>query len=344
MSLAIALREKKEKESKEQPNQAEPISTPKPIPRYKCWKRRLPVQGEFNPDIWLQVEKDKDYDPQANCPLFKTLPAEVRQNIYKLVFLQYELLSRPYSKYQPYYRPGSTAQKCVDTALLHTCLRVFLEARTIPLKTATHEFWCDTPSPQHTELKGFQRDAIASGLREWHVPHIRHIHVNISALNFLLRTTRPNQTWGDLHSDGVAYNPKTLTVTIGYTDWALWQWGQEPQLKYLAFFLNCPMFYGLQEFTLRLETLEIFKEDLDDIVEVLVQKKLQLSPDPNYPWRLTTDGIPLKVTHWTGPHCHYLARGWTEDIEHLGPEPEEVTEMWYYIVEIKWRKSHVDRT
>lgn len=342
MSVAISLREKKEKERKELSNQADSTFTREPAEEHKAWSYPTPVYGQFNPDILSQIEKDENYHPQVYCPLFRKLPVEIRYMIYEFVFLQYEVKSKAYSKGRPYYRPGSTAPKRIDTALLYTCRLVLLEARKIPLETATHEFWCDTFRPAHVLLNLSHLDATVPGLRDWHVPHMQCIHVNTSAMDLFLREGQPFQAWGNIPGKYGGYKTKFLTFCIGFTDWPQWQWGQEPQLDCLNFFNNSPLLYGLQEFTLRLETMEVFKEDLDDIVEVLMEKKLPLSANPDYPWHLSADGIPTKVTRWTGPHSIYLKLHWKGELEHLGPEPMKVNEISYYMVDIKWRKCRID--
>ncbi|KAK2763982.1 hypothetical protein FQN54_009601 [Arachnomyces sp. PD_36] len=336
MDLALALREKKriergDDERKGRETEEELQEAPETV-----W---IPP-WEFNPAILTQI-KEEDCNSQDNCPLFKKLPGEIREIIYKFVFLQYESKNRAYPKDVPYYRPGSTARKCIDTALLYTCRRVLSEARFIPLQTATHEFWCDTPAPPHATCDN-SRDASASGLViYWHVAYMRHYHINISTLNYFTRGNSSSQRWGGIGFSPQDYRPRTLTVCIGFTGWTLWNWGNEPELKYLNFF-KYPMRESIEQFTLRLETMEIFAEDLDDIVKYLKEQTIRLQDDKAHGWALSAEEIPLKVTKWTGPHAKYLSRAWAGDIQHLGPDPMQQEEMWYYMVDITWKRAKVD--
>lgn len=306
---------------------------------------REPFEPEgFNPGILSHITDDTR-NAQVYCPLFSKLPAEIRQIIYKFVFLQYEAKSRLYRSDSQYYRPGSTCRKFIDTALLYTCRRVLIEARFIPLQTATHEFWCDTYPPDHAFMYCKMKGTCTSrGLNHWHAPYMRHIHVNISTMSYFFRRGPFCQNL-EYESSPKFFHPRSLTFFIGYTDWLFWQFGQAPQLKYLNFF-NYSLPEEVEEFSLCLETLEVFAKNLDNIVKVLMEEKIPLNHGPNSsPTRhLSAEGISPKVSRWTGPHSFYLKKEWTYNIQHLGSDPMALTEMRYYVVEMKWRVRRIEGT
>jgi hypothetical protein len=340
MGSAIALRERKQKEKGERlgrdgsalAQQAPDIvramdQHPSTVLGSKLPRVPMP-DGEYDPE----VIKPENCNYQDNCPLFNKLSADVRDLIYKFVFLQYEVKSRAYPTDAPYCRPGNTAPKCIDTALLYTCRIIYVEARLIPLKTAAHEFWCGIPAPEHTRRR--PRIDTPSNLTVFQASHIRHLIVNTSTMSFYQQVLS-RFPWSGLPFPLLRKTLRTLTISIGYTGWTLWEFGKAPDLDYFNFFMvSWPD--SLREFTVRLETMEIFKEDLDDIVGDLVKRKVALQSQPSTRY-LSAEGIPPKVSRWTGPHSKYLKDRWADNIQHLGPRPEELTEMWYYVVEVTWR-------
>jgi hypothetical protein len=86
----------------------------------------------------------KDHDQQLGCPLFTRIPAELRNVIFPLALLRYDL--EPYtadSETESYYtRPGYMHYKRIDTSLLATCRRIYIETHLIPLRINEHVFWC----------------------------------------------------------------------------------------------------------------------------------------------------------------------------------------------------------
>lgn len=84
--------------------------------------------------------------PQPNCPLFQ-LPIEIRMMIYTLVVTDYEELNpseeERWSTTQPFYRPGFTARRRQDTALLRTCRVVYHEAWHLPNLLKEQVWWIE---------------------------------------------------------------------------------------------------------------------------------------------------------------------------------------------------------
>ena len=79
-------------------------------------------------------------DEQVQSPLFK-LPPELRETIWQLTVASYDNLDRPYEINSHYCRPGYTHAQKIDTALLRTCRKIYLEAYHLPLSCNTIAFW-----------------------------------------------------------------------------------------------------------------------------------------------------------------------------------------------------------
>ncbi len=84
-----------------------------------------------------------DHDPQLLCPFFSRTPPEIRNRIFKLVLTEYDDQARPYARDSFHYRPGYRFERRIDTDLLRTCRRVYLETHLLPSSLNTeHVFWC----------------------------------------------------------------------------------------------------------------------------------------------------------------------------------------------------------
>lgn len=81
------------------------------------------------------------FDAQAACPLFCTLPSEIRFEIYSLALLSYDDPARPYPLDEYYRRPGYTHYQLIATALLATCRRVYSETHDLLVAQTEHVFW-----------------------------------------------------------------------------------------------------------------------------------------------------------------------------------------------------------
>jgi hypothetical protein len=73
---------------------------------------------------------------QEQSPLFGVIPAEVRDQIFSYCLAEQDGKEK-ITKEEYYYRPDYTHYQCIDTALLRTCRRIYLETRTIPVQNVT---------------------------------------------------------------------------------------------------------------------------------------------------------------------------------------------------------------
>lgn len=69
---------------------------------------------------------------QSECPLFVTIPAEIRDLIWLFAFIRYEDFRHPYDLSKRYARPGQAAQSRIAVELLRTCQAVYIETFLLP--------------------------------------------------------------------------------------------------------------------------------------------------------------------------------------------------------------------
>lgn len=86
-------------------------------------------------------EGEISINTQNGSPLFK-LPAEIRQDIWRLVVQAEDNPLRPFEVNSNYCRPGQLCFKKIHIALLLTCRQVYLESFDLPLSRNTMTFWC----------------------------------------------------------------------------------------------------------------------------------------------------------------------------------------------------------
>ncbi|PGH16407.1 hypothetical protein AJ79_01738 [Helicocarpus griseus UAMH5409] len=147
-------------------------------------------------------------------------------------------------------------------------------------------------------------------------------------------------------------------MTVVYTGCRNWAYGLEPEWSPEA----QDMFFKLEwpdtlvQMCIRLETMEIFAADLDELVAQVTRREIPLcnmeswrtfqSPTSGRPKRvptpppsryLSTKGLPQRVSRWTGPHSEALKKSWDPNITHLGTNFMETDEVYYYVVEVTWK-------
>jgi hypothetical protein len=80
-----------------------------------------------------------EFNSQEQCPLFN-IPAEIRNNIFAYVIAEQDgATAIAITDY--YYRPDFTHFRYVETALLRTCRRIWLETHTLPRQQITRRYW-----------------------------------------------------------------------------------------------------------------------------------------------------------------------------------------------------------
>lgn len=107
---------------------------------HKAAKRRARVAAVQEKLNNLTYE---DCDPQEKCPLFNTLPGELRNEVFKWALVQYDDPD-PEKRYREdsyWYRPGFKTAKRSESGLLRTCKLIFCESRRVVMREAEHAFW-----------------------------------------------------------------------------------------------------------------------------------------------------------------------------------------------------------
>jgi hypothetical protein len=79
------------------------------------------------------------FDPQQQCPLFN-IPAEIRNDIFSYVVAEQDGATA-IKPTDYWYRPDYTHFRYIETALLRTCRRVWLETHALPRQHITRRVW-----------------------------------------------------------------------------------------------------------------------------------------------------------------------------------------------------------
>ena len=214
-------------------------------------------------------------NPQNECPLFRRIPGELRNEIFRLALTAYSGKQVPYDNTSCRCRPGFRyADVRIDTALLRTCRLVYGEARLVPQQNYVHVQWRDDlHSDPYAARSGRY---IPGGIKALH-PWLSSLH--LFTLQYLLESKSLAESG---HS-----RIRNLKMTIRHCDWTPWvdygtlmldakqegpaeaknnrkasddfdekSWGRQ--------FLS---FKRLKTFELELETLEERRNELDGIAE-----------------------------------------------------------------------------
>jgi len=107
-------------------------------------------------------------EEQFQSRLFSQLPLEVRLMVWKFVLQETD--AGDYLNNQLEWRPEFQHLQMVDTALLRTCKRTYVEASHLPLQSVTHRYWYGIPSDGHSFLgsnhEGKRRRGETSSINE----------------------------------------------------------------------------------------------------------------------------------------------------------------------------------
>lgn len=88
----------------------------------------------------LQKLQNVPCNPQLQSPLFNKIPPEIRNHIFAYVLAEQDSAEAiPESSY--IYRPEYTCYRYIDTALLRTCRKIWLETYALPRINLTERIW-----------------------------------------------------------------------------------------------------------------------------------------------------------------------------------------------------------
>lgn len=193
-------------------------------------------------------------DPQSNSPLFRTLPAEIRNQIFPLVLLRSYDKLRPYPSDSYYFRPGYEYATTIDTALLFTCKRVYLEAHLHPVLSNEHVFWGGSP--------GEKEPRYAPHLHNYFRKMSKEARENVGRVHLFtemwwLEMAFPETCWR-LTGVGV----KELMITVRHTDWMGWEHGRPSVVMGRRWTRELKELKQLETLVIELETMEKDKEQV----------------------------------------------------------------------------------
>ena len=93
------------------------------------------------PQAFTALIDVSDMMVQDQCPLFNTIPSEIRTRIFELACTESDNLAAPFKPGRVYFRPDYKYRQKADIALLQTCKRIFNETRFMPVSEVWHRFW-----------------------------------------------------------------------------------------------------------------------------------------------------------------------------------------------------------
>lgn len=299
----------------------------------------MPQDGPKNSALLQMLEalRDAECNQQLQSPLFNTIPPEIRNHIFALVLVE-EDSKDAISDESFFYRPDYSCYRFIDTALLRTCRRIWLETYGIPRRNVLERHWLGAidrrahrrlkyaPSPLERELYG---DVENPTHRFWPSECVQ-----VFAQMWALESGQFNRLCQQLGRERT-FPVRRLTLTIRYTDW--WHWESNEPLRIENRWSAVGMIpRSVEEVILELETRHGKKEEMEAIIQNQVMRWKWRGVD-NSDYALNEENI--KRSTWVGStkpggneyaHHSHVGNG-TED---LGP-----TRMMYYMVKMVWAKS-----
>ncbi|KAI9873214.1 MAG: hypothetical protein M1830_000705 [Pleopsidium flavum] len=274
------------------------------------------------------------YDPQSACPLFTQIPAEVRNHIFELALTEYDDASRPYERGSFHYRPGYHFRQRIDTDLLRTCRRVYLEANLLPVAINEHVFWCYRAPP------GMKH---ASEPSQYFLKMTPQQQNAVDCVHFFTQQFWLEGQWDDACRIP-EMRPRKIKITLRHADWWCWEYkeklgidprlpgrvkwqemGKEPGLDEIkrAWGYHFRHLRGLREFEMELETIESNKDQLDAIAQRGLAWKFDLCDGSV----LSTEGTSLIEHSWKGVapvEVSYWDADWDEEPDEEAYDGEDI--------------------
>ncbi|KAF2428295.1 hypothetical protein EJ08DRAFT_680633 [Tothia fuscella] len=250
-------------------------------------------------DLRLLELQLTDCNLQDQSPLFSTIPAEIRNQIFGLALSENDGKDAiPTEKY--WYRPDYTHDRYIDTALLRTCRRVYLETRDLPQQNVTCRFWIGSveraaplrsiqsramqssssaPSPRNIDQENGDTVVESELPYGWensddmhyrkrlnhmaNIPRFCPDNVQLFPQLFALEGEPMRKFMRDL---SLYLRPKRLTITIRYTDW--WHWEKNFPLRFYntAWMENFQVPSCVEELVTEFETRNGKRAEMDSLV------------------------------------------------------------------------------
>ena len=275
----------------------------------------IPSQDRHNdlPQMFARTivkESPGKMHPQDDCPLFKQLPSEVRNSIWRFALMAYDDKEKPYEEDRYYTRPGYRYHSRMSFTLLQTCRRIYLEAHMFPVIMNEIVAWCYRVPPDGItdpvfRLVRMRPEQLCSGLT-----------IHLFTQQYWLEDSWPALAGNKL------MNPKTLHITFRHTDWWYWENREpividpkqrgRPSISFLSEAADpfqdsswgaaFRQLHGLGEFKLELETVITKQTEMGAIVAQASTWQFPLGDNKI----LVLDESKTTASIWTGPHKLHL--------------------------------------
>ncbi|KAH6874638.1 hypothetical protein BKA70DRAFT_1378810 [Coprinopsis sp. MPI-PUGE-AT-0042] len=259
-------------------------------------------------------------DAQSASPLFTIFPPEIRAEIFALALCSFSDTSNPYPFNSYWYRPGYTAPKRTEVSLLLACRRIYEEVRELIWKDGNgndeQAFWWGSNDRRPQEYGGWSYEFLRHSLTDVtrrvsnspfqsnrqlkftsaHWSRIRSIHIFPQMWAFLSRAFV--RTF--IQAKGL--RPRTVKVTIRYTDW--WYWEANYPLQLSSIVPERDAYYfpeSVDTLIIELESAEHKKTELEDMVkEVLHDKEVWRWKRLDDEYLELDEGMGVKEWEWMG--------------------------------------------
>ncbi|KAL4802015.1 hypothetical protein BDV18DRAFT_148058 [Aspergillus unguis] len=266
----------------------------------------------------------KTYNGQSQSPLFRLLPAEVRNLIFTYALSPYEDTSNAYSKETYWTRPGYSAPHKTSTALLRACKRTYAETWFMPFALADHTFYL-TAQDRAPQNPWFDKKAYSDFLKTIHAAYAGGVEIQNVQIFAQLYKLEPGEMISDL-LDTPHLRPRYVRLTIRYTDF--WHWENNRPLYIDGTWVGKVRFPdSVRAFVIDFESLERRKEEVDFVSQGAVEKWTFKRQDG----RLLQADKEMSVSKWTGSSM-LGGRRWVRDEERPG-------QLDYYVVTATWKLS-----
>ncbi|KAJ3466943.1 hypothetical protein MRS44_004507 [Fusarium solani] len=274
-------------------------------------------------------------NPQSGSPLFRLLPAEVRNQIFALALTDYEDPSpdNHYDDNTCFTRPSYFAPRRTDTTLLRTCRAVYRECRFLPFMLTEQLHWLsfDERAPPEYDVNTAVDKLHATAMEI--AQQMGQEQVQIEGIRAFPQMFKLEG--GELGSllRSPYMDPKRLTITIRHADW--WNWEDDAPLRFESSWISDvsdELSPSLNEICIEMETLERKKRQVDRIAKMMIERWFFKKLDGTV-LVADTEGSTRQESRWRGTSRWHNKR-WIRD------ETEEGV-IDYYIVSVTFRPRHV---
>jgi hypothetical protein len=284
--------------------------------------KRAP-NAEMEPD--LLPASFTNYADQRQSALFSVLPPEIRSEIYAYALASAPDTTQPLDQDEYCIRPGYETRHFSWTQLLRTCKRVYMEAWFMPFVWSEHTFYMAQAerSPRRTmSVKNMQKclDLIYHRHGEAQGGHIR-----LFAQLFMLESSRD---FMGLFNPGLRhFHPKSVTVTLRYTD--TWHWEENQALHISGRWCRWMVLpESVTSFKMDLESIVRRKDEVDYIANEAARQWHFKRTDNVH---LLAEPSDISISRWTGSSI-LGGRRWVRDEVRPG-------QLDYYVATVTWRPS-----